>query len=326
MIRLQRCFAASASASIVAVVLAAGSAGATTEPPDGSAPAGGPGCAEVAALLDGATGLTAAIAGGDVDGAEAALAELPGLTDGAVEAAAPEIADEVATFAAGVVDVVSALEGADLSDPDEVFALLGSDEAADAAFNDLLAWATANCGYVVVDPFEEALADAPEPPECDTLDPAVAAEAAGLDVDVTDSDGSGDFNLPGFWTKSCSYGNGSLTISTLSFNSLDDAQDFYTSSLDSLTGAVLDVELGSLPDSTMVIATGLAGDDGTSVPGSEPAVTVPQTVQVAVFEAPVPFSVTLYGADADPDAAVAAAEALLNGQLEGSDAPATTVA
>jgi hypothetical protein len=326
MSRLQRCFAASAPASILALVLVAGPAAATTEPPGGSAAAGGAGCAEVSALLDSATALTGAIVGGDVGAAEAALAELPGLAEGAVGAAAPEVAEEVATFAAGVVEVVSALEGADLSDPDEVFALIGSDEAADAAYNDLVAWAVANCGYVVVDPFEDMLADAPEPPECDTLDPALAAEAAGLDVDVTDHDGSGDFNLPGFWTKSCSYGNGSLTISTLSFNSLEDARSFFASSLDSLAGAELLVELGSLPDSTMVIATGIADQDGTSVPASEPAVTVTETVQVAVFEAPVPFSVTLYGPDADPDAAVAAAEALLSAQIEGAEVPPTTVA
>ena len=77
-----------------------------------------------------------------------------------------------------------------------------------------------------------------------TLDAAAAAEAAGIDVDVTDLDGSADVSLPGFWTKSCSYGNGAMSLSTLSFNAVEDAQQFYADNLDVSAGVVLDVAVG----------------------------------------------------------------------------------
>jgi hypothetical protein len=75
-----------------------------------------------------------------------------------------------------------------------------------------------------------------------------------------------------------------------------------------------------------VIQTGVAAGDGTGVPGSDAPAAVTPTVQVTVFEAPVPFSVSFTGADVDPAAVVAAAEALLATQLEAPAAPATTVA
>ena len=110
----------------------------------------------------------------------------------------------------------------------------------------------------------------------------------GVDVDTSDSDGTGDFSLPGFKTKSCSYGNGAMALSTLSFNDLDQVLDFYMDNAE-----VLDVDLGSLPASTLV----------TSVDGA---------VTVSVFEATVPFSVTFTG-DIEPAAVVAAAEAVFAG-------------
>ena len=116
-----------------------------------------------------------------------------------------------------------------------------------------------------VDPF----ADAPEPPDCETLDAGAAAAAAGIDVDVTDLDGSADVSLPGFWTKSCSYGNGAMSLSTLSFTTLENAQQFYADNLDITQGVVLDVALGSLPESSLVIQTGVAVEVDGSVPSTE---------------------------------------------------------
>ena len=161
----------------------------------------------------------------------------------------------------------------------------------------MIQWAVDNCGYVQADPF----ADAPEPPDCETLDAAAAADAAGIDVDVTDLDGSADVSLPGFWTKSCSYGNGAMTISTLSFTALEDGRSFYADNLDVAGGVVLDVDVGSLPESSLVIQTGGAPESGSSVPRQrEPAAAPPPSVQVAVFEAPIPFSVSFTGEDVDP--------------------------
>ena len=102
-----------------------------------------------------------------------------------------------------------------------------------------------------------------------------------------------------------------MSLSTLSFNTLEDAQQFYADNLDITQGVVLDVELGSLPESSLVIQTGVAVDVDSSVPSTDqPAALVPPAVQVAVFEAPVPFSVSFTGDDIDPAAVIAAAEAL----------------
>ena len=110
----------------------------------------------------------------------------------------------------------------------------------DAADPEVRAWAEANCGWTssFVDPFGEA----PEPPECDILDAAVAAAAAGIDVDVADSDGSGDINLSGYWTKSCSYGNGAMSLSTISFTSIEQATQFFDANIGD--GEFVDVDLG----------------------------------------------------------------------------------
>ena len=50
------------------------------------------------------------------------------------------------------------------------------------------------------------------------------------------------------------------------------------------------------------------------------------TVQVSVFEAPIPFSVTFVGDDIDPAAVVAAAEAVLAAASGGTEPPTSDVA
>jgi hypothetical protein len=171
---------------------------------------------------------------------------------------------------------------------------LTSDPEAAAAGAAVEAYGAETCGIErAADAGDDPIADAPEPPECDVLDPSVAAAAAGLDVDVTDSDGGGDINLPGFATKSCSYGNGALTLSTLSFNDLDTLHHDFVANAEGAGGTVLDVPLTGLPASSLV----------TEVDG---------VVTVAVFEAEVPFSVAV--PDGDPALVVAAAGALLEAQ------------
>jgi hypothetical protein len=316
-----------ASASLMAASVAAATS--TSEPPTGSAAAGAAGCAEVGALLDSQTTFGMALLSGDAAAIEAGLAELSGLATAATAAAPADVAGEVETLAGAVEQAIAALDGVDLTDTEAMLAALEAteDEATADAFPAVIQWAVENCGYVQADPF----ADAGEPPDCETLDAAAAASAAGIDVDVTDLDGSADVNLPGFWTKSCSYGNGAMSVSTLSFTSLEDAQRFYADNLDVVGGVVLDVDVGALPASTLVIQTGAASGITTSVPGSdEPAAAVTPSVQVAVFEAvPIPFSVTFTGEDVDPSAVVAAAEALFAAPTPSSEPPpsvATTTA
>jgi hypothetical protein len=324
-----RCLTASttlAFASVMAtsVVSAAG----TTEPPSGSAASGAaPGCAEVGALLDSYTIFVTAVFSGDVAAIEVGLAELPEVLAAAVASAPAEIADEVDTLVPTVDQTVTALEGVDLADVDAVLAVLESteSEATAEAFPMVIEWATDNCGYVQADPF----ADAPEPPDCETLDAAAAAEASGIDVDVTDLDGSADVSLPGFWTKSCSYGNGAMSISTLSFNSVENAEQFYLDNLDVAGGVVVDVGVGSLPESSMVIQTGVPPDSTVASESVESQTGPVPSVQVAVFEAPIPFSVSFTGDAVDPAAVVAAAEALLAAPTSSSEPPtsvATTTA
>jgi hypothetical protein len=325
-----RCLTACATMSIAA--LATGSvvaATGTTDPPAGSAPSGAAaGCAEVGALLDSQTIFVTAVFSGDVAAIEVSLAELPDVAAAAASAAPAEIAGAVETLAATVEPTLTALEGLDLSDTEALLAALESteNETTAEAFPVVIQWAVANCGYVQADPF----ADAPEPPDCETLDAAAAAGAAGIDVDVTDLDGSADVSLPGFWTKSCSYGNGAMTISTLSFTALENAQQFYADNLDVAGGVVLDVAVASLPESSLVIQTGGGAEVGSSVPSSvETAAAPAPSVQVVVFEAAVPFSVSFTGEDVDPAAVVVAAEALFAAPTTGSEPPpsvATTTA
>jgi hypothetical protein len=321
-VRAARSLAAVAVAAIAGLAASPALAGtATTEPPAGSAPTAS-GCTEIGLLLDSTVALGMALTDEDAAALEASLADLSAAVEAAAAAAPAEIAAEMETLVAGAEALVSSFEGVDLGDVEAVVAVLEGmeDEAVDAAFSVVGDWAVDNCGYAVpgIDVGEVA-----EPADCELLDAAAAAEAAGVDVDVSDLDGSADFNLPGLWTKSCSYGNGAMSLSTLSFTTIEDAQRFYTDNLDAADGVVLDVALGSLPASSLVIQTGSLAGPGSSVPSSEaPAPSAPPTVQVAVFEAPVPFSVTFTGADVDPAAVVAAAEALL--AALGTETPVST--
>jgi len=109
----------------------------------------------------------------------------------------------------------------------------------------------------------------------------------------TDTDGQGDISLPGYWQKSCSYGNGTLTLSTISFNDLEAATQFFADNLvdpEGNPGEFIDVDLGGLPESTLV--TNVAG-----------------LTSVTVLEATIPFSVSMSG-DIDPVVVVAAAQAI----------------
>jgi hypothetical protein len=322
--RRVRYLTASMTLAFASLTAASASATATTEPPASSAGSGAAGCAEVGVLLDSYTIFVTAVFSGDAAATEVGLDELSEAVAAASGAAPDEISEEVGTLAPAVEATVTALEGVDLADTDAVLAVLETteSEATAEAFPMVIQWAVDNCGYVQADPF----ADAPEPPDCETLDAAAAAAAAGIDVDVTDLDGSADVSLPGFSTKSCSYGNGAMSLSTLSFTSLEDAQQFYADNLDVSAGVVLDVAVGALPESSLVIQTGVAPAADGSVPASaEPSPAVTPAVQVAVFEAPVPFSVAFTGDDIDPLAVVAAAEALLVGQSADGQPPATDV-
>jgi hypothetical protein len=324
MTRATRLVLATAAAALIPV--AAGSASATTEPAGEAAP----GCAEITAALDTIEAFGLAFATGDVETMNAVLPVVPEISEVAVEAAPDDIAETVETWVAPFPRIALALADIDLSDPDAFEQAVAAIDTrgSDVARQEVEAWAEFNCGWT--SSLDVEVVQAPEPADCEVLDAAAAAEAAGSDVDVDDFDGSSDVNLPGFWTKSCSYGNGAMSLSTLSFNSIEDAEQFYANNLVVADGGELLVDFGTLPDSSMAIRTGVADAAGSTVPTEREArvtieATTPATpsVQVAVFEAATPFSVTFTGADVDPAAVVAAAEALFAAV---GGAPATSVA
>ena len=77
----------------------------------------------------------------------------------------------------------------------------------------------------------------------------------------------------------------------------------------------------------MIQAGGATTTTASAPPSSEGEVAAAApTVQVTVFEAPVPFSVTFTGDDIDPAAVVAAAEAVLAAPGTGVEPPTTDVA
>jgi hypothetical protein len=312
--------AASAIAGLAAGRAVAGTA--TTEPPSGSVFTA-PGCAEIGALLDSAVALGAALGVEDASALATALGDFRATAAAATAVAPDEISDDVLTASVTAEVIGRVLDGVDLGDAEAVSAALDAipmDEATAGVFDAVGDWAVENCGYAL--PGTD-VGEVDEPTDCESLDAAAAADAAGVEVDVSDLDGSADVNLPGLWTKSCSYGNGAMSLSTLSFAAVEDAEQFYADNLDAADGVVLDVALGSLPASSLVIRTGVASGAASSVPATaEAAVAVTPTVQVAVFEAPVPFSVTFTGADVDPAAAVAAAEAVA--AALGTETPAST--
>jgi hypothetical protein len=270
-------------------------ASATTEPVDPASSAApgdmAAGCVEITALLDAVDGIGAAFFAEDGVAIGDILATLPALGDAALAAAPPEIAETVAVFVAPLPELAAATAEIDFTDLDSAVEALSSlppMPESDEADPEVRAWAETNCGWTssFVDPFAEA----PEPPDCEVLDAAVAAAAAGLDVDVADSDGSGGFNLSSYWTKSCSYGNGAMSLSTISFTSIEQATEFFVDNIGD--GEFLDVDLGSLPASTLVTVR-----DG--------------LLAVTVFEATVPFGVGFNADEVTPEAAVAAALAVL---------------
>ena len=314
----------SLSVATASVAVGAGSAaaGSGTEPSDEA-----PGCAEITLALDAVEAFGFAFATGDVDTVRLVLPELPELGRDAAEAAPDDIAETVETWVAPFPRVVAALANVDPSDADAFEQAVRAVDTgtSDTARLEVQAWAEFNCGWASALDVEQI--EAPEPPDCEVLDAGAAAEAAGIDVDVTDLDGSADVSLPGFWTKSCSYGNGAMSLSTISFNTVEDAERFYSDNLQRSDGVVLDVDLGSLPDSSLVIQTGVAASTGSSVPGTDELdAAVTPTVQVAVFEAPIPFSVTFTGSDIDPAAVVAAAEAVAGAPPGDSQPPPVDVA
>jgi hypothetical protein len=315
------CAVAAATAFVVAGPVTAASA--TTEP--AAAPQG---CSEITLALDAIEAFAFSFATGDVETLEALLPRLGEIGSDAVAAAPEDIAETVETWVAPFPLIVAALAEIDLSDEDafEQAVTAVDFRSSETARGEVEAWAEFNCDWQSSLDVEQIAAA--EPPDCETLDAAAAAEAAGIDVDVIDLDGTADVNLPGFWTKSCSYGNGAMSLSTLSFNAIEDAQRFYDQNLDAVGGVVLDVAVGELPDSSLVIQSGGATITTASTPLSsddEVAVAAP-TVQVTVFEAPVPFSVTFTGDDIDPAAVVAAAEAVLAAPATEAEPPTTDVA
>ncbi len=160
------------------------------------------------------------------------LTQLPEIGSEAAAAAPDDIAETVETWVAPFPLIVADLANIDPTDTDafEQAVLAIDTRSSEVARQEVQAWAAFNCDWTSAVAVEQI--EAPEPPDCEVLDAAAAAEAAGIDVDVTDLDGSADVSLPGFWTKSCSYGNGAMSLSTLSFNTVEDAERFYADSLD----------------------------------------------------------------------------------------------
>ena len=216
----------------------------------------------------------------------------------AMQAGAPaEIADDVSVMVAALGQMFDALQGLDPSDP-AAFADVVDPEVfgpeMQAAGERIADYAREECGF---DPDElggdsNPLPDAAEPPDpCTFVDPAIAATAAGLDVDVTDSDGSGDIDLGSYHTKSCSYANGQLVVSTFTFaTGIDELRADFVRNAEQNDGEVLVADLGGLPSSTLIA----------EVMGLR---------TVTVFEAPTPFSIGA-GDDVAPEALVAAARAM----------------
>jgi hypothetical protein len=216
----------------------------------------------------------------------------------AMEAAAPEeIADDVQVMAGAMRQMFDALDGVDTSDP-AAFADVVDPEVfgpeMQAAGGRIADYAREECGF---DPDElgrddDLANEAAEPPDpCTFVDPAIAATAAGMDVEVTDGDGSGDIDLGSYHTKSCSYANGQLIISTFEFaTGIDSLRGDFVSNAEDNGGEVLVADLGGLPSSTLIAE-------------------VMGVRTVTVFEAPTPFSVGA-GDDVAPEALVAAAQAV----------------
>lgn len=225
------------------------------------------------------------------------VAAMPSLAAAAQATASAEISGDLDTMSEAYGELVAALDGVDLSDFEAVEAALDtipSSAAAGEASENLMVYATDSCGYTPSD--DDPFADAPEPSDCEVLDPAVASRAAAIDVDISKVDVGADVSLPGFAIKGCAYGNGDMVLSTMTFNSLEFVIDSYPSNVENNGGTMIaDVDLATLPESTLV--TDQVGQ-----------------ISVVVFEADIPFIVG-FGGDVEPSEVVAAAEALLADQM-----------
>lgn len=225
----------------------------------------------------------------------------PGMAEAAVASAPSELQADVVTVTAATTDMIEALAAADLGAPGAASTALESvpfGEDVDAAADRLSEYARTECGFdpdaIDSEVGGATMPTAAEPPDaCEFVDPQLVADAAGLPVDVADEDGGADVDLGIYATKACSYGNGSMSISTITYGGdvAEVAQSFVDSAEDNGGRVVTDADLGGLPASTVL----------TEVHGF---------LSIHVLEAPVGFSVGFEGND-DPAAVVAAAEAVL---------------
>lgn len=219
------------------------------------------------------------------------------------QASAPsDIADDVATITDSTTELVEALAAVDISDPAAVgaafqdSAMMGGElSEASARVGD---YARADCGFdpdaANVELEDSVMPESAEAPDaCSFVDPQLVADAAGLTVDVTDQDGGADVDLGVYATKSCSYGNGAMTISTVTYaGDVTGVAQAYVDTAEANDGSVIDdVDLGGLPASTLI----------TEVSGFR---------SLTVFEASTAFSVAFASED-DPTVLVAAAEAII---------------
>jgi hypothetical protein len=267
---------------------------------------GGDFCTDLEAIVDGGVEIMGAVFGEDPDALAGVIDEAaeryPEMA-ASVRASAPdELSADVATVSEATTAFIEALADADLSSPEAAAAAMEDAPAmgpeVEEASDRIAEYARTECGF---DPDEadEALDDvafpsSPEPPDaCAFVDPQVVATAAGIEVNVADEDGGADVDLGIYATKGCSYGNGSMSISTITYaGGLDEVvQSFADSAEDNGGRVVTDADLGSLPASTVL----------TEVQGY---------LLITVFEAPTAFSVGFEGND-DPAALVAAAEAVV---------------
>jgi hypothetical protein len=308
-----------AGAVVAAMVLAAcggddsggTEAGAGDQPNEESSAGatGGDFCADLEALVQQNVEIMTPLVGEDAaalgDAIDAAGAAYPDLAESAAATAPDDLAADVATVTGATTELIDSLAAVDTADADAVSAAVeGSGafgpEMGDAA-DRLSEYARDECGF---DPdaadqgVEEAAAggvpQATDPPDaCTFVDAQVAVDAAGLDVDVADQDGGGTFNLGVYATDGCSYGNGSLSISTMTFggDAAEVAESYVDGAEDNGGSVVEGVALGSLPPSTLI----------TDVHGY---------LLIVVLDAPTAFSIGFEGLS-DPAPLVAAAEAVL---------------
>jgi hypothetical protein len=281
--------------------------------PGGSTRAAGTGppeCAAVVALLDAQYAMYNAFVDADAAALIAGLETVPVLVVFVSANPPDDIAPSVEIWLNSNVETFRLLHG--LTDPNAIFAALANAPPAPMevpqAQRAVEAWAQARCGWTVpatdltpttvvtvattAPTTTTTIGPLPEPADCALLDPVVAVEAAGADIDAADADGVFDGGGPAFRTRACSYGDGAMYLTTVSFNDIDAASEMMIGMATTVGGGeVVDVDVGALPESTVVVRFGNA-------------------VQVVVFDAEVPFAVTIGGVGVDPAIVVSAAQAL----------------